>query len=110
MVTFEDRSAATAYIGQTGVGFPILIDENRDLYRAYGLERAKLRHLIGPTTLGAYAREAMAGVFPRRPVADTAQQGGNVLIDPTGIVRYHHIGAGSGYRPSLEEIRKARGS
>ena len=104
MVTFEGREAATAYGDETGVSCPILVDEERTLYKAYGLGAARTRHLIGPTTLKAYAQEALRGVWPRRPVADTTQQGGDVLIDLEGIVRFHHVGAGSGYRPPIDAI------
>jgi hypothetical protein len=104
VVTFEGPQAAAAYVAETAVDWPVLVDDERSLYRAYGLQRAKLRHLIGPTTLIAYAREALRGTFPRRPTGDTMQQGGDVLIDPSGVVRFHDIGAGSGYRPTLERI------
>ena len=72
------------------------------------MQRAKLRHLIGPTTLLAYAKEALRGTLPRRPTGDTTQQGGDVLVDPDGVVRFHHVGAGSGYRPQIVEILAAR--
>ena len=108
VVTFETQSAAAEYVSDTGTSWPILVDERRELYRAYSLERAKWYHLVGPRTLFAYAKEAMRGTFPRRPVADTMQQGGDVLIDPDGVVRFHHVGAGSGYRPTVAQILEAR--
>ena len=108
VVTFEHQSAAAEYVSDTGTRWPILVDEQRELYRAYSLERAKWYHLVGPRTLFAYAKEAMRGVFPRRPVADTTQQGGDVLVDPDGVVRFHHVGAGSGYRPTVAQILEAR--
>ena len=108
VVTFENQVAATEYVAETGVRWPIVVDERRELYRAYDLKRAKWYHLVGPRTLFAYAKEAVRGTFPRRPVADTTQQGGDVLIDPDGVVRFHHVGAGSGYRPTLAQILEAR--
>ena len=110
VVTFEGQEAAGAYVAETGVTWPILSDERRELYRLYGLEKARWRHLVGPRTLWAYAKEALRGRFPRRPVADTTQQGGDILIDPEGVVRFHHIGAGSGYRPTVTQILEARGT
>jgi len=32
------------------------------------------------------------------------QQGGNVLIDPNGIVRVHHVGRGPADRPSVDRL------
>ena len=110
VVTFENRAAAADYVADTGVRWPILVDERRELYRAYGLERAKWYHLVGPRTLFTYAKEALRGTFPRWPVADTTQQGGDVLIDPDGVVRFHHVGPGSGYRPTVAQIFEARRS
>ena len=107
IVTFEDSATAHSYRKDTGVSWPILIDQERQLYKAYGLGRAALRHLIGPTTLLAYTRELMLGQVPKWPTADPSQQGGDILIDPSGIVRFHHVGAGSGYRPTVEQILAA---
>ena len=110
VVTFEDQAAAVEYVTDTGVRWPILVDDRRELYRAYGLQRAKWFHLVGPRMLIAYAKEVFRGTFPRRSVADTAQQGGDVLIDRDGLVRFHHVGAGSGYRPTVAQILEARRS
>ena len=110
VVTFEGEEAAAGYVAETGIRWPIVSDDRRELYQVYGLEKAHWRHLIGPRTLWAYAKEALRGTFPRRPVADTTQQGGDVLIDPEGVVRFHHIGAGSGYRPTVSQIVEARRS
>ena len=110
VVTFENRAAAAELVDDTGMRWPIVIDEQRELYRAYGLARAKWRHLVGPRTLLAYAREAVRGTFPRWPVADPTQQGGDILIDPDGVVRFRHVGAGSGYRPTVAQILEARQS
>ena len=82
--------------------WPLLSDESRSLYRAYGMGRARWRHLLGPSAILAYAREAARGRIPRWPAADPVQQGGDVLIDPAGIVRLVHAGAGPGHRPPVE--------
>lgn len=109
-VTFEDAAAARAYVAETGLRWPLLVDAERRLYRAYGMRKARLRHLFGPATLRAYWREARLGRFPRLPRADTAQQGGNVLIDPAGLVRFHHVGRGPADRPAVRELLAARGA
>jgi len=113
VVTFERRDAARAYADETGVVWPLLIDTERQLYRAYRMHKAELRHLWGLATIRAYWREALQGRLPRLPQADTAQQGGNVLIDPTGVVRLHHVGRGPADRPlvaALLAVRRSNGS
>lgn len=110
VVTFETPAAARDYAAETGCRWPIVCDDGRALYGAYAMGRAKLRHLLGPATWAAYWRELRRGVLPRRPTADTFQQGGDVLIDPTGIARFVHVGRGPGDRPTVERILRARGA
>ena len=108
VVTFEPRAVAADYVAETGCPWPVLADERRALYGAYAMRRAKLRHLVGPSTWLAYWRELRQGVLPRRPAADTFQQGGDVLIDPAGIARFVHVGRGPGDRPTVERALRAR--
>ena len=108
VVTFEPAAAAAGYARETGCPWPVVSDEARTLYDAYGMRRARLRHLVGPATWVAYWRELRQGVLPRWPAADTFQQGGDVLIDPAGIARLVHVGSGPGDRPPVERIVQAR--
>lgn len=41
------------------------------------------------------------------PWAQVGQRGGDVLIDPAGIVRVHHVGDGPADRPSVESLLAA---
>ena len=107
VVSFEARSSACAYVDETQARWPVISDESRSLYEAYGMGRARWRHLLGPSALLAYAREAARGRVPRWPSADPVQQGGDVLIDPAGIVRLVHVGAGPGHRPPVERLLAA---
>ena len=108
VVTFEGREAAHEYVDETGLIWPLLVDVERQLYRAYGMRAARLRHLWGFATMRAYGREALRGRFPRVPRADTVQQGGNVLIDSAGVVRLHHVGGGPADRPTVATVLAAR--
>ena len=110
IVTFESTDTARRYVEETGVPWPLVVDETRTLYHAYGMGKAKRRHLWGLRTWWVYLKEALRGKLPRMPEADTAQQGGNVLIDPDGRVVFHHVGAGPGNRPPVERILDARRS
>ena len=107
VVTFEAEQAVRDYVDETDLAWPVLVDDERRLYHAYGMERATLRHLWGPTTWSAYLKEAFRGHLPRWPVADTSQQGGDVLVDPTGRIRFTHVGDGPGDRPSVAKILQA---
>ena len=107
VVTFEGREEAREYLDGTGLIWPLLVDTERRLYRAYDMHAARLRHLWGFATMRVYGREALRGRFPRIPRADTAQQGGNVLIDPAGVVRLHHVGRGPADRPTVASVLAA---
>lgn len=104
IVTFEATPFARAYAADTGLRWPILIDERRTLYEHYGMRRGRLSDIWGLPTWWAYAKEFARGRLPRAPGADPRQLGGDVLIDPSGIVRLHHIGRGPADRPAVERI------
>ena len=104
VVTFEAGFLARQYIEESGLIWPLLIDENRELYRGYGMLAASFWDIWGPKTWLAYARGIMAGQKLRRSQGDIAQRGGDVLIDPSGMVRLHHVGEGPADRPSVASI------
>lgn len=84
------------------------MDVDRALYRGYGMHQGRLRDIWGARTWIAYLKEFARGRLPKYSGADTRQLGGDVLIDPTGIVRFHHVGTGPGDRPSVAAILEAR--
>jgi len=102
--TFQAGHFARGYVEDTGLRWPLIVDEQRQLYHAYGMRKAKLWDLLGPAVWWTYFLELLRGQLPNWPQADTQQQGGNVLIDPAGIVRFHHVGAGPADRPSVKEL------
>jgi len=104
VVTFDDGPRARAYRAQSGLPWPLLLDERRELYRAYGMERASFLQVWGPRTWIAYGRGLLRGVRPGRPGRDTYQRGGDVLIDPRGVVRLHHVGRDPADRPAIEAL------
>lgn len=82
----------------------MLVDDELALYKAYGFERASLGRLMGPITTLKYVWLMLTGTKPGRPGKDIRQMGGNVLIDPEGVVRMHHQSVTPHDRPSIEEI------
>ncbi len=83
--------------------FPILADSERFTYRLYGLERGTLLQLFHPAVWMAYGRLMRRGQRLRRPDArdDWRQLGGDVLIDPGGIIRQIHYSRTPADRPDL---------
>jgi alkyl hydroperoxide reductase subunit AhpC len=106
VVTFEADFLSRNYVEETSLTWPLIIDENRELYRSYGMLSASFWNIWGPKTWLAYLKEIMKGQKLKKSEADVMQRGGDVLIDPNGIVRMHHVGKGPADRPSVEMILK----
>ena len=104
VITFEAGFLARRYIEETGLEWPLLIDEGRTLYRAYDMFDAGFWDIWGPGTWAAYCREILHGRLPKKSSGDIRQRGGDVLIDPEGIVRLHHVGTGPADRPAVDAI------
>ena len=110
VVTFEAGPVAQAYLRETAMNWPLLVDESRTLYGAYGMLQGRLWHIFGLPAVWAYAKLLMQGRKLRGTSGNVRQLGGDVLIDPQGIVRLHHIGSGPADRPAVsllfETIRR----
>ena len=103
-VTFETLRHARGYVEETRFPWPMLIDESRLLYRTYGMERGSFREIWGVRNWGVYFRLVAQGWLPRLPHDDVNQLGGDVIVDPGGVVRLHHIGRGPADRPSVDSL------
>lgn len=104
VVTFENGYFARRYVKETSLSWPLLVDESREMFRNYGMLSASFWDIWGPKTWKVYLREMIKGKRLVKSEGDIYQRGGDVLIDPTGIVRLHHIGEGPADRPTVEMI------
>ena len=103
-MTFQGGPLVESYVRDTGLEWPILIDESRSLYHVYGMERGKLWQIWGPPAWWAYIKLLARGRRLRRISGDVLQLGGDVLIGPDGTVRFHYVGVGPADRPPVEEL------
>lgn len=104
VVTFENDFFARRYAVETSLAWPLLVDDTREAYREYGMLSASFWDVWGPKTWWAYLKEIVKGEKLRKSEGDVFQRGGDVLIDPDGIVVLHHIGVGPADRPAVETI------
>lgn len=104
VVTFEAGFLARQYAEESGLVWPLLVDEKRELYRGYGMLTASFWDIWGVKTWLAYAKAMIAGQKLHRSEGDISQRGGDVLIDPSGIIRLHHVGEGPADRPSVGQL------
>jgi hypothetical protein len=104
VVTFENDFFARGYVVETSLTWPLLVDDTREAYRKYGMLSASFWNIWGPKTWWAYLKEVLKGEKLRKSEGDVYQRGGDVLIDPNGIVSLHHVGVGPADRPAIETI------
>jgi len=104
VVTFENDFFARSYVAETSLNWPLLVDDTRETYRNYGMLAASFWDIWGPKTWWVYLKQIMKGERLRKSEGDIYQRGGDVLIDPIGIVSLHHVGAGPADRPAIETI------
>lgn len=107
VVTFEVGFLARQYVEDSGLTWPLLVDEKRELYRGYGMLAASFWDIWGPKTWWAYLKAVLRGQKLRKSEGDISQRGGDVLIDPAGMVRLHHVGEGPAERPLVAQLLDA---
>jgi len=101
--TFREKGARLAAIGlgdvhfarvfreETGITFPLLIDERRQAYRAAGLRKASLLHLLRRDNKRARERAQAAGFRQHRLGKNPFQLGGSLVFGPGNIDRFAHL-------------------
>ncbi|MFO0914644.1 MAG: peroxiredoxin-like family protein [Pirellulales bacterium] len=110
VVTFERRDVAARYAQAVGLSWPMLIDADRHLYRAYGMPVAPWKRLLGRWEIWkAYLRLVGRGRRVQLPTDDVHQLGGDIVIDPEGIVRLQHISVDPTDRPATADVLRLIG-
>ena len=104
VVTFEADYFARAYVEDTGLDWPLLVDSKRELYGSYYMKRGKFWDIWGGATLAAYFKLLRRGHKLQESSGDAAQLGGDVLMDAEGKVLLHHVSKGPAGRLPVDEI------
>lgn len=82
---------AKAFREETGIRYPLLIDEDRLTYKAAGLKSANVLHLLRADNRVSRAR-AKAGGFRQTGVGkDPFQLGGSFVFAPGNVDRFAHV-------------------
>ena len=104
VITFESPVHAREYQGVVSLKWPLLIDEERRMYAAYGMAAGRWRKLLGPRACLTYARLLIRGRRLRPVHGDVRQLGCNVIIDDKGLVRLHHVAHSPADRPKVAQL------
>lgn len=104
-MSFEAPDRARLALAEWDVGWPVMIDEDLAIYRAYGLLRGSLvRIWLSPATVWFYARRALRGQLVRRPGADARQLGGDFIVDREGCLQFSHRSREPADRPPVDDV------
>jgi hypothetical protein len=118
---FRDRGAVLAAIGlgdpvyarafrdETGIGFPLLIDDRRAAYRAARLGSASLMHVLRRDNTISRNRARAAGHQQHKLGRHPFQLGGSFVFGPGDIDRFAHSSQTFGDNASPEALLAAVG-
>jgi hypothetical protein len=88
-----DLSYARAFRDEARITFPLLIDADRQAYRAAELRSASLLHLFRRDNAAGRRRARSSGHRQGRPGPNPFQLGGSFLFGPGDVDRYAHVSA-----------------
>lgn len=103
IVTFGSLLAAQAWLKETCAPFQLILDPERTAYDAYGLERS-LRRSWNLRTIWRYAQLLTSGRQWRGIQGDSAQLGGDFIVDAAGIIRLAYRSHDPTDRPAVEKL------
>jgi len=91
-------------MAETCSPFDVLLDRDRDVYRAYGLERSVLRSW-NPKTIWVYIKRWFKrGSFYDSHGDDTAQLGGDFIVDKHGDFKFVYPSHDPTDRPPVDDL------
>ena len=102
-----DRNYAKFFREETGIAFPLLIDEERQAYRAAGLGSASLFHLVRNDNAIARRRARASGHRQHKLGRNPFQLGGSFVFAPGNRDLYAHVSKTFGDTASVAELLEA---
>ncbi|HEX7285252.1 MAG TPA: peroxiredoxin-like family protein [Candidatus Angelobacter sp.] len=106
-VGLGDASYARHFREETGISFPLLIDDKRQAYRAIGLRNANLLHMLRRDNARARQRAKASGVRQHRLGKDPLQLGGSFVFAPGNVDKFVHVSETFGDTAPVEQVMAA---
>jgi peroxiredoxin len=103
LVSFSSPGYARRWIEETCAPFHLLLDRDRAVYRAYGLG-SSLTKSWSPKIVWSYVKLMRAGRRWRGIQGNSAQMGGDFVVDAEGIVRLAYRSEDPADRPPVERL------
>jgi len=106
IISFGTLPALQQWMNEVCGTVTVLLDRERTVYQAYGLERSRLR-AHHPRVVWMYIKRwFQRGQFFDSHGDDTSQLGGDFIVDKNGILRLVHPSQDPTDRPSVQELLK----
>ena len=86
-----DSNYARLFREETGITFPLLVDEQRQAYDAAQLQRASVLHILRKDNAIARKRAKEEGYRQHHLGRNPFQLGGSFVFGPSNVDRYVHI-------------------
>jgi hypothetical protein len=102
-----DRNYARVFREETGIAFPLLIDEERAAYQVAALRKANVLHLLKSENKRARDRAKAAGHQQHRLGPDPFQLGGSFVFGPGNVDLYAHVSTTFGDNATPEMLLAA---
>lgn len=107
VVSFGVKEGAQKWKEDTKCPFPMYLDTDRNLYRAFGLNRS-LSKTWGIKAMVFYGEKVTQGVSLIKPYEnihdDVEQMGGNFILDTAGKMQLVYPSQHSSDRPTIDNI------
>jgi hypothetical protein len=108
-VGLGDANYARQFREDCGIAFPLLIDEQREAYRAAGLRNANLMHMLRSENKTARDRARAGGHRQHKLGQNPFQLGGSFVFGPGNVDRYSHVSRTFGDNARVEDLLAALG-
>lgn len=106
-VGLGDREYARAFRQETGITFPLLVDEKREAYEALELKSANIFHVFRKDNTEARARAKAAGYSQQKLGKNPLQLGGSFVFGPGDVDRFAHVSETFGDNARIEALLAA---
>jgi hypothetical protein len=107
VVGLSDREHARKFRDETGIAFPLLVDDERRAYGAIDLRQGNIFQLISPANILARKRAKAAGYNQHRMGKDPFQLGGSFVFGPGNVDVYSHVSKTFGENAPAEALLEA---
>jgi alkyl hydroperoxide reductase subunit AhpC len=110
IISFGTFPGVQQWMQEVCSSFTVLLDRERNVYNAYGLERSRLRSWH-PRVVWIYVKRwFQRGEFYDSHGDDTTQLGGDFIVDKNGVLRLVYPSHNPVDRPPVDELLKVLAS